>query len=308
LEVVEDLTTLSFLEAFHCFIAHHSCPAIIMSDNAKTFEKGAKVIQKIFCDPLTTKQLSDQKVEWRFIPKRAPWYGGFWERLVGMIKEALSKILGRTKPTFSAFRALVADAEIVLNDRPLESPSSVVSDGESLSPAHLMYGRRLNTLHYNTEIDDEKLDSTNGERPDELKKAVIRHQTLLGQFKNRFLASYLPALREYHQATKKSQPTVVKEKDVVLIHDEKPRREWKLSVIENVIRSADGEIRAADIRTANGKTNRPISKLYPLQVTEPASAPAEIPAGPAIVPAHLRPVRKCAIKAKAAVKRIFEQE
>jgi hypothetical protein len=81
-----------------------------------------------------------------------------------------------------------------------------------------------------------------------------------------------------------------------------------LSVIENVIRSADGEIRAADIRTANGKTNRPISKLYPLQVTEPASAPAEIPAGPVIVPAHLRPVRKCAIKAKAAVKRIFEQE
>jgi hypothetical protein len=148
LEVVEDFTTLSFLEAFRCcFIAHHSRPAIIMSDNAKTFEKGAKVFQKICRDPLTTKQLSDQKVEWRFIPKRAPWYGGFWERLVGMTKEALSKILGRTKPTFSAFRALVAEAEIVLNDRLLKNPSSVVSDRESLSPAHLMYGRRLNTLH-----------------------------------------------------------------------------------------------------------------------------------------------------------------
>jgi hypothetical protein len=164
------------------------------------------------------------------------------------------------------------------------------------------------TLHYNSEIDDEKLDSTYGERPKELKKAVIRHQTLLGQFKNHFLASYLPALREYHQATKNSQPTVVKEKDVVLVHDEKPRREWKLAVIENLIRSADGEIRAADFRTANGKTNRPILKLYPLQVTEPASAPTEILSGPAIVPAHSRPVRKYAIKAKAAVKRIFEQE
>jgi hypothetical protein len=308
LEVVEDLTTLSFLEAFRCFIAHHSRPAIIMSDNAKTFEKGAKVFQKIFRDPLTTKQLSDQKVEWRFIPKRAPWYGGFWERLVGMTKEALSKILGRTKPTLNAFRALVADAETVLNDRPLENPSSVVSDGESPSPAHLMYGRSLNTLHYNEEIDDEKLDSTYGERPDDLKKAVIHHQTLLGHLKNRFLASYLPALREYHQATKKSQPTVVKEKDVVLVHDDGPRREWKLAVIENLIRSTDGEIRAADIRTANGKTNRPISKLYPLQVAEPASAPTEISSGPANVPVHSHPVRKCAIKAKAAVKRIFEQE
>jgi hypothetical protein len=63
----------------------------------------------------------------------------------------------------------------------------------------------------------------------------------------------LPALREYHQATRKSQPTVVKEKDWVLIHDEKPRKEWKLAVIENLIHSTDGEIRAADIRTVNGK-------------------------------------------------------
>ena len=110
------------------------------------------------------------------------------------------------------------------------------------------------------------------------------------------LASYLPALREYHQATKKSQPTVVKEKDVVLLHDEKPRKEWKLVIVENLIRSTDGEIRAADIRTANGKTNRPISTLYPLQMTEPANAPAEILSGPANVPARSRPVRKCAIK------------
>jgi hypothetical protein len=133
-------------------------------------------------------------------------------------------------------------------------------------------------------------------------------ESLLGHFKNRFLVSYLPALREYHQATRKSQPAVVKKEDVVLIHDEKPRKEWKLAVIENLIRSADGEIRAADIRTANGKTNRPISKLYPLQMTEPANAPVEISSGPANVPARSRPVRKCAIKAKATVKRIFEQE
>ena len=191
LEVVEDMTTLSFLEAFRCFISHHSRPAVIMSDNAKTFEKGAKMFQKIFRDPLTTRQLSDQQIEWQFIPKRAPWYGGFWERLVGMAKDALSKILGRTKPTLSAFRALVADAEVVLNDRPLESPSNSVDDEESLSPAHLMYGRRLNTLPYNEETNEEEFDATFGDKPDELKKAIVRHQTLLQHFKKRFLSSYL---------------------------------------------------------------------------------------------------------------------
>ena len=83
---------------------------------------------------------------------------------------------------------------------------------------------------------------------------------------------------------------------MVLLHDEKPRKEWKLAIVENLIRSTDGEIRAADIRTANGKTNRPISKLYPLQMTEPANAPAEFLSCPANVPARSRPVRKCAIK------------
>jgi hypothetical protein len=39
----------------------------------------------------------------------------------------------------------------VLNDRPF-NPSNVVSDGKYLSPAHLMYGRLLNTLHYNEVI------------------------------------------------------------------------------------------------------------------------------------------------------------
>jgi hypothetical protein len=311
LEVVEDMTTLSFLDAFRCFVSHHSRPAVIMSDNAKTFEKGAKLFQKIFRDPIVTRRLSDQQIEWRFIPKRAPWYGGFWERLIGLAKSALSKILGRTKPTLSAFLALVADAEVVLNDRPLENPSSSVGDEESLSPAHLMYGRRLNTLPYSEETNEEKFDASYGDKPDELKKAVARHQTLLQHFEKRFLVSYLPALREYHQATKKNNPTVIKERDVVLVHDDKPRKDWKMAVAEKLIRSQDGQIRAANIRTANGKTNRPISKLYPLQVAEPSDDPAGSSDGPLSDPAPSspsRPTRKCAAQTNAAIKRIFEQE
>ncbi|KZS08197.1 Uncharacterized protein APZ42_027900 [Daphnia magna] len=212
LEVVEDLTTISFLEAFRCFVSHHSRPAVIISDNAKTFEKAAKTFQKVFRDPLVLRQLSDQQVEWRFIPKRAP-----------------------CKPTFNAYQALVADAEVVMNECPLQEPSSHVGDQESLCPAHLMYGRRLNTLPYNEELTEEILDLSYAERPNELKKALVRHQTLLKQFEKRFINSYLPALREYHQATKKGQTTVIKEKDVVLVHDEKPRKEWKLAVVENLI-------------------------------------------------------------------------
>ena len=51
-----------------------------------------------------------------------------------------------------------------------------------------------------------------------------------------------------------------------MVYDDKQRINWKLAVIEHLIEGEDGQIRAAHIRTANGKTNRPIAKLYPLEV------------------------------------------
>ena len=56
----------------------------------------------------------------------------------------------------------------------------------------------------------------------------------------------------------------IKVEDVVLIHDKGPRLDCKLAVVEELIVGGDGLVRAANIRTSNGKTNRPIVKLFPL--------------------------------------------
>ena len=55
--------------------------------------------------------------------------------------------------------------------------------------------------------------------------------------------------------------------DVVLIHDDTPRTQWKLAIIEQVNKGADGLICSANVRTSSGKTNRLIARLYPLEVT-----------------------------------------
>ena len=56
--------------------------------------------------------------------------------------------------------------------------------------------------------------------------------------------------------------------DVVQIHDDGPRIGWKLAVVEDVVRGNDGLVRAAKLRTSTGVTiNRPIVRLYPLEVT-----------------------------------------
>lgn len=315
LELVEDLTAQSFLLAFRRFVSHHSLPSMIISDNATNFECGADFITKISKNPEVADYLTDQQVEWRFIPKRAPWYGGFWERLVGVTKIALSKMLGRTKPTFDELRTLVAEAEFVLNDRPIEKLSADSQTEEALTPSHLMYGRRFTSLPFDHTAAEEILnDPTFGEKPSILTKAAARLEKLLCAFRKHFTTNYLTALREYHQATRGHHEEVVKIGDVVLVHYDSPRHNWKLAVVEKLIKSNDGHVRAAEIRTASGKTNRPISKLYPLEVsesTETADIQPSIVSSPAqsIQPINTsRPVRRAAAKANQLIKQMTKED
>ena len=89
---------------------------------------------------------------------------------------------------------------------------------------------------------------------------------MLKHFWTRWKSEYLTTLREFHKTTGNNIQRV-KVGDVVLIHDDTPRVNWKYAVIEGVIRGNDGLIRAVNIRTSTGKTTRPITKLYPLEVT-----------------------------------------
>jgi len=51
-------------------------------------------------------------VQWKFIPKRAPWYG---ECLIGMTKNILEKVLGRSFISFEALQTLAVEIEATLN-------------------------------------------------------------------------------------------------------------------------------------------------------------------------------------------------
>jgi len=66
----------------------------------------------------------------------------------------------------------------------------------------------------------------------------------------------------------------VKIGDVVLMHDDTPRVQWKLAVIEQVNKGADGLIRSANVRTTTGRTSRPIPRLHPLEVTAKEEMPS----------------------------------
>jgi hypothetical protein len=229
---------------------------MVLTFNATTFECAARALKSLFNSPEITKYLSDRQIEWRFIPKRNPWYGGFWERLVGLTTEALKKMLGRTKLKFNEFRTIVTEIEAILNDHPLTYVSSDFNFPLALTPSHLMYGDRLTPLPYSPAVEEELLDPTFGEKPSHLLDMFSQRQRIIKAFWSRLQKDYLTSLRERHITCKDGFKPSIKFGDVVLVHNEGPRIYWKVAVIDSLIISPDGQIRAANIRTAEGKTNR----------------------------------------------------
>ena len=119
LEIVTNLSTKTFLLAFRRFVNRKSLPQIIVSDNGSTYLSTAKELKKLLSSRSLMESLSQHGIIWKFILKRAPWYRGWWERLIGLTKSALKKTLGRAHVSLMVLETLVTEIEAVLNDRPL---------------------------------------------------------------------------------------------------------------------------------------------------------------------------------------------
>ncbi|XP_074645858.1 uncharacterized protein LOC141902118 [Tubulanus polymorphus] len=146
LELVPSNSSDDFLRAFRRFCARRSLPRRLISDNGSTFIGANNDLKRIFKSLHVSDFMSRKRVDWQFITKRAPWQGGFWERLIGLTKSALKKILGLTSVSFLEFSTIITEVECMLNDRPLTYVSSNFTDGEALTPSHLWCGRRLSSL------------------------------------------------------------------------------------------------------------------------------------------------------------------
>ena len=63
--------------------------------------------------------LINKGVTWEFIIEKAPWQGGFWERMVGITKRCLKKAVGRESLSFEEMRTVLIEIEATLNNQPM---------------------------------------------------------------------------------------------------------------------------------------------------------------------------------------------
>jgi len=265
LELVPDLSEDTFMQAFRRFCSRRSVPSVMISDNATTYKAAANSIQQLFRSTKILEDFGNKGTQWLFIPTRAPWYGGFWERLIGLTKTTLKKILGRSYISYEELQTVVTEIEAALNDRPLTYTSSGYIDAEPLTPAHLLHGRRLTTLPYLEDPIDANAVPAIRSDCSTLTRRARRQKEIIDNFRERWRCEYLTALREHHQTTGHNRQTI-RVGDVVQIYDDRPRSTWKLAVIQELITGNDGLVRAARLKTQRGETIRPIRRLYPLEV------------------------------------------
>ena len=116
LEVVLDMTVNSFMLAFWRFTSRKSLPRTMMSDNASTYLAAADELQELLKSTSLKQSLEHRGVTWQFISKWVPWYGGFWEWLAGLTKQALKKTLGRSFVTLPILETIVVEVEATFND------------------------------------------------------------------------------------------------------------------------------------------------------------------------------------------------
>lgn len=76
---------------------------------------------------------SSNRVTWRFIPPRAPHFGGLWEAAVRPMKLHLKRVLGNRSLTYEDMTTLLAEIEGCLNSRPLTPLSDDPADLEALT-------------------------------------------------------------------------------------------------------------------------------------------------------------------------------
>lgn len=277
LEVVQDMTSEEFLLCLKRFISQRGTPSIIVSDNAAQFKLSKKVLcsawkSSVMCEDVQS-YVAEKGIQWMFIVELAPWMGGFYERLVGIVKRALRKSIGRKLLTLVQIQTLVKEVETVVNARPLVYVENDVNSTITLTPNHFLV---LNPCTGIPQVDDNVDDEEYAPREtnsDKLLTIWRKGQLLLNEFWKIWREEYLLSLRERAQSKLRSGRVLShftpKVGDIVLIKDTVPRGCWKLGRIKELKVSRDKKVRSAKVQLSSGKVlGRPLNLLFPVECSD----------------------------------------
>ena len=253
LELVTSLSKEEFIEAFRRFIARRGRPSVVYSDNGRNFVGLANLLRKINWQKIQ-RYCSLSQIEWNFNPPSAAWWGGWWERLIRILKDLLRRTLRRTSLSYEEMNTVLCDCEAVINSRPLTYMTEESTETMAITPD--MFIRDVKEAGVS---DLDQISKTN------FAKRIRYRQSLKEELRRRFRIQYLGLLSRRTKC--KSSFTQVAVGDVVLVGNDTQRRlDWPLAIVKEVFPGKDGHTRVVRLKTEKGELIRPIQRLIPLEV------------------------------------------
>ena len=156
LELVPNQTTEEFITRFKRLIARRGTPEKIYSDNAKTFVASWKWVGKLNKSEELNPFFNFNNIKWKFNLSRAPWWGGQFKRMVGLVKNSLYKTIGKAMLSWRELEEVLLDLENTLNNR----PSMYVQDDVEypvLTPNVFIIDQNLSLPDQNLETENKDL-------------------------------------------------------------------------------------------------------------------------------------------------------
>nr|XP_041630739.1 uncharacterized protein LOC121502075 [Drosophila kikkawai] len=266
LELVSDLTTDAFLAALRQFLGRRGKCQTIHCDNATNFVGANNQLKPlegaIFTDKAQEQIINHcnkKQVEFKFIPPRAPSFGGLWEAAVKSAKQLLVSVTATSSLAFEELNTVIVEVEAILNSRPLTPMSSDPTDTSALTPGHFMIGEPL------TAAPDANLSSPG--------KRLVKRWELVSRLKQMFWDQWsMEYLQELQMRNKwKTASQNVKEGLLVLVkEDNVPVMSWPMGRIVKTYPGKDDHVRVVNVKTASGIFKRSVTRLAPLLKEETA--------------------------------------
>lgn len=263
LELVTSLSTVTFLLALRRFVARRGKPSIIYSDNGSNFVGAVNLFRNVDWKEVMT-DAAGKRITWKFIPPSAAWWGGWWERIIRMVKTLLRSVLGRTSLDYEEMATILCDCEAVINSRPLTYLSEDAEDLCPLTPAMF--------IQDNQEVGTPVLDEVDRTH---LTNRWKKMQQLREHLRIRFRSEYLAQLVQKKNDARRECREIKVDEVVLVGSDNKRRIQWPMGRVIDIFPGKDKVVRVAKVKTENGVLIRPIQRLFPLEVSIPEAKEME---------------------------------
>ena len=261
IEVLDDMTTDSFLNGLRCLIAIRGPVRTLFCDKGTNFVGAANELA------LSWKQVKDEKVRDFLLSQQCDFHmntpcsshmGGTWERQIRTVRSSLQGLLqvhgGRLDTT--TLRTLMYEAMAIVNSRPLGFET--LNDPCSLAP---ISPNQLLTMKSHVVVPppgDFVVQDVYA------RKRWRKVQFLANEFWRRWRSEYLQQLQLRQKWTKERREIRVGD-IVVLKEDDLVRNHWRIARVIDVKPGEDGHVRKVSLRMSDSSVlDRPIHKLVVL--------------------------------------------